>query len=83
MMNDLIAFVFVSTDAGERESRTAALLAEIPEVEEAHRVAGEDCYMLKVRVSGTEALGRLVSEKLGLIKSVCSTRTTVVLKTVK
>jgi Lrp/AsnC family transcriptional regulator, leucine-responsive regulatory protein len=82
-MNDLTAFVFVGTDARGQESKTAAQIAEIPEVQEAHRVAGEDCYMLKVRVPDMESLGRLISEKLGAIKSVCSARASVVLKTVK
>lgn len=82
-MSDLTAFVFVGTEVRESESNTASLLAEIPEVEEAHRVAGDDCYMLKVRVRDMESLGRLISDKLGAIKSVSSARASVVLKTVK
>jgi Lrp/AsnC family leucine-responsive transcriptional regulator len=55
----------------------------IPEVEELHRIAGEDCYVVRVRVSSTDQLGRLVSDKIERIKSVSSTRTTLVLKTLK
>jgi len=81
-MNDtLVAFVFVQTR--RREARTANLLARIPEVEELHRIAGEDCYVVRVRVSNTEQLGRLVRDKIERIKAVRSTRTTLVLKTLK
>ncbi len=52
-------------------------------MQELHHVAGEDCYLLKVRVSDTEELGRLLREKVGVIEAVRSTRTTVVLETIK
>jgi Lrp/AsnC family leucine-responsive transcriptional regulator len=77
----LIAFVFVKTnDCGDG---TDQLLAKIPEVLEVHDVAGEDSYLLKVRASDPEDLARLLREKLKAIPTVNSTRTTVVLQTVK
>ncbi len=81
MRDTLIAFVFVQTQFSE--GKTAMLLAGIPEVEELHRIAGDDCYVVRVRVSNTEHLGRLVRDKIERIKSVQSTRTTIVLKTFK
>jgi len=42
MKNKVVAFVFVQTDSTERN--VAGLLKRIPHVDEAHRVAGEDCY---------------------------------------
>lgn len=81
MRDTLVAFVFVQTQF--RKGKTATLLARIPEVEELHRIAGEDCYVVRVRVSNTEQLGRLVRDKIERIKSVHSTRTTLVLKTLK
>ena len=83
MIQYLTAFVFVKTDHRESEIDTASLLADIPEAQEVHRVAGEDCYLIKLRVANTEALGRLVEGKIEAIRSVCSTRTTVVLRTLK
>jgi len=81
-MNDtLVAFVFVQTRL--LGSKTATQLARIPEVEELHRIAGDDCYVVRVRVANTEHLGRLVRDKIERIKSVNSTRTTLVLKTLK
>jgi Lrp/AsnC family leucine-responsive transcriptional regulator len=66
---------------GERE--TAQRLADLPEVQEVHHIAGEDCYLVKVRARDTEALGRLLRERFGAVPSVRSTRTTIVLETVK
>lgn len=77
----LTAFVFVRTS--DRCGGTDTVLAEIPEVLEVHDVAGEDCYLLKVRAKNTDELGKLLREKLGMLPEVLSTRTTVVLQTVK
>ena len=79
----LLAFVFVRTDETAGEHVTALKLAELPEVQEVHHVAGEDCYIAKVRVPDPEALGRLLREKIGGLPAVKSTRTTIVLETVK
>lgn len=77
----LTAFVFVRTS--DRCGAADAVLAEIPEVLEVHDVAGEDCYLLKVRTKDTEELGRLLRDTFGNLSGVQSTRTTVVLHTVK
>jgi DNA-binding Lrp family transcriptional regulator len=55
-------------------------LAAIPEIEEAHSVAGELCLLLKVRVADTTALLALI-ERLRQIDGIVQTQTTVVLKT--
>lgn len=76
----LTAFVFVRTSScGAIDS----ILASIPEVLEVHDVAGEDCYLLKVRTKDTDELGKLLRDKLKPIPEIISTRTTVVLKTIK
>ena len=78
----LLAFVFVRAD-DKSGAETAAEVAAIPEVLEVHDVAGEDCLLAKVRAADTEALGRLLRERFGRIDSITSTRTTIVLETVK
>jgi Lrp/AsnC family leucine-responsive transcriptional regulator len=78
----LTVFVFVRTSECSSSEVEEALTA-IPEVLEAHEVAGEDCLLLKVRTSDTEALGKLLREKIKPIPNVLSTRTTVVLHTFK
>lgn len=79
----LLAFVFVRADERVPSSETAKRLAQIPEVQEVHSVAGEDCLLVKVRTADTEAPGRLLQEKFRAIESVQSTRTTIVLQTAK
>lgn len=79
----LVAYTFVRSNDRPGGIRTAKLLAEIPEVLEVHHVAGEDCFLVKVRAADTEALGRLLRERLGKISTISSTRTTIVLESVK
>lgn len=79
----LTAFIFVRGEDGVGDNRTGNLLARIPEAQEVHHVAGEDCYLVKVRVADTDALGTLLRERIGAIKSVRSTRTTIALGTLK
>ncbi|HSK70744.1 MAG TPA: Lrp/AsnC family transcriptional regulator [Pyrinomonadaceae bacterium] len=77
----LTAFVAVRTH--ECCGETDKFLAEIPEVLEVHDVAGEDSYLLKVRVRDTEDLSRLLRERLKNVPNVATTKTTVVLQTIK
>jgi Lrp/AsnC family leucine-responsive transcriptional regulator len=77
----VIAFVFLQTLP--QHSDTVKFMTRIPEVEEVHRVAGEDSYIVRVRVANTEDLGRLVRDKIETIRDVSSARTTLVLKTLK
>lgn len=79
----LLAFVAVQTGEGARAKETAEMLAGVPEVLEVHRVVGEDCFFLKIRVEDTQALGRLLDEKIQPLPPVASTRTTIVLSTAK
>jgi Lrp/AsnC family leucine-responsive transcriptional regulator len=79
----LLAFVFVRADDRIGSDRTALALSRIPEVLEVHHIAGEDCFLVKVRTADTESLGRLLREGLGAITTIRSTRTTIVMNTVK
>lgn len=79
----LVAFVMIQTGEQARTVNTAAILTAIPEVQEVHRVVGEDCFFVKVRVKDTDDLGRLLEEEIQPIPSVASTRTTIVVKTAK
>jgi Lrp/AsnC family transcriptional regulator, leucine-responsive regulatory protein len=79
----LLAFVYVRTDERLGSPIAERLLAEIPEIQEVHHIAGEDCFLVKLRVANTEALQTLLRERIGAISTVRSTRTTIVLATVK
>jgi Lrp/AsnC family transcriptional regulator, leucine-responsive regulatory protein len=79
----LVAFVFVRVEEGPAEHETAERLASLPEVQEVHNIAGEDCYLIKLRTRDTESLARFLRHRLGAIPGVRSTRTTIVLETIK
>jgi Lrp/AsnC family transcriptional regulator, leucine-responsive regulatory protein len=79
----LVGFVQVRTAPGATAPEVTRELAAIPEVFEVHRVVGEDCFFLKVRVSDPEALEHLLDNQLQPLRSVASTRTTIVLSTGK
>ena len=79
----LLAFVFVRTTEKAGHCDTACEMAKIPEILEVHHVAGEDCYLLKIRQSDTQSLAKFMREKIGTRPEVTSTRTVIVLETVK
>lgn len=79
----LLAYVLVRTECGSWRAETAAKIAAIPEVQEVHHIAGEDCFLVKVRTRDTAALGSLLRDRVSAIECVRSTRTTIVLDTVK
>jgi Lrp/AsnC family transcriptional regulator, leucine-responsive regulatory protein len=79
----LLAFIFVRTSETPGEIETAKKLSEIPEILEIHHVAGEDCYLLKVRLADNKALATFTREKFGAIPEIKSTRSVIVLETVK
>jgi len=79
----LLAFVAVRSEEASVDPQIAKALSESPEVLEVHHVAGDDCYLIKVRARDAEHLGQLLRTRFGRIPGVRSTRTTIVLETVK
>jgi Lrp/AsnC family transcriptional regulator, leucine-responsive regulatory protein len=79
----VMAFVFVDADETSTDWTVAEQLAAIPDVQEVYYIAGEDCYLTKVRAADTEALGHLVRDQIGAIAGVTSTRTSIVMTTIK
>jgi len=75
----VLCYIFVKAD----KYLDVGVLAAIPEVLEVHHIAGEDCFMLKARVADNEALGTLLETRITALDPVISTRTTIVLSTVK
>ncbi len=80
---NLLAFVFIKAADGLGCSDTANELSKIPEVQEVHHVAGDDCYLVKIRTADSAALMQLMRSSLSQIPNIISTRTTIVLETVK
>lgn len=77
----LLAFVHLATEDDLGETRIPYDVAALPGVLEVHDVAGDDGYLVKVRVADTDALHRLLHEGIGSVRGVRSTRTTIVLHT--
>lgn len=79
----LTAFIFVKANDKQGEVDTGERLKQHPNVQEVHHIAGEDCFLLKVRATDTDDLGRLLRTEIGVMPGVTSTRTTIVLGTLK
>ncbi|MBN9385106.1 MAG: Lrp/AsnC family transcriptional regulator [Chitinophagaceae bacterium] len=79
----LLAFIFIKVNEGIGCSVTGPALARIPEVQEVHNIAGEDCYLVKVRVADSASLIALMRNEFARIPTIQSTKTTIVLETVK
>jgi Lrp/AsnC family leucine-responsive transcriptional regulator len=79
----MVAFVTVQLKKLGDEIKVGQKLSSIPEVQEVHYVAGQDSFLVKVRVADTEALGRLARDKIATIAAVQSTQTAIVLSTYK
>jgi Lrp/AsnC family leucine-responsive transcriptional regulator len=79
----MLSFIFIKTQDIIGVQKVGLLLAEIPEVLEVHDIAGEDGYLIKVRTNDSAGLVDLMRNTLSKIEGIISTRTTIVLETVK
>jgi Lrp/AsnC family leucine-responsive transcriptional regulator len=83
MGNDIRAFIGVRISHPRHHDAFTRRILQIPEVQECHRVAGLDSYLLKIVSRNTETLDHLISNVLRRIAGVTRTTTTIVLATVK
>ena len=83
LQQKMLAFIFMKASDGPGCTETAEALAKIPEVQEVHHIAGDDCYLVKVRTYDSSTLVQLMRNNLSQIPNLLSTRTTIVLETVK
>ncbi|MEH6308008.1 Lrp/AsnC family transcriptional regulator [Olivibacter sp. CPCC 100613] len=79
----LLAFIFISVSDGLGCDETDKLLSEIEAIQEIHHITGEDCYLVKIRVASSGELMHFMKTSLRDIPNIISTRTTIVLETVK
>ena len=78
-----VAFVLVTLSEGNEFAHDDPIVARIcdePDVLEFHRVAGEDCYLIKIRTATNKDLEQLL-RRIRSIRGVARTRTTIVLST--
>lgn len=77
----LTAFTHVRTEEAVGATDAGEELAKLSGVQEVHHTAGQDCYLVKMRVHDTNDLAILLKE-FGKVATVRDTRTTIVLTTV-
>jgi Lrp/AsnC family transcriptional regulator, leucine-responsive regulatory protein len=80
---DITAFIGVTIEHPKYFEGFARKVLALPEVLEAHRVAGQDSYLLKVKTENTRTLDELLAQTLRTIAGVTRTHTTIVLSSVK
>ncbi|MEA2460746.1 MAG: Lrp/AsnC family transcriptional regulator, leucine-responsive regulatory protein [Actinomycetota bacterium] len=77
------AFALVTLSEGSEYADDEPIVARIcaePDVLEFHRVAGQDCYLIKIRTATNKDLERLL-RRIRSIDGVARSRTTIVLST--
>ncbi|MFQ5911818.1 MAG: Lrp/AsnC family transcriptional regulator [Nitrospinota bacterium] len=80
---DITAFIHVSIEFPTFHDPFIQAIQGLNTVQECYRVTGEHAYILKVRVENTEALDRLLMERIRAIEGVNATVTSIVLASVK
>lgn len=83
LQQKMLAFIFMKAADGPGSDHTTRELAKIPEVQEVHHIAGDDCYLVKIRTYDSASLMLLMRTYFSKIPNILSTRTTIVLETVK
>jgi Lrp/AsnC family leucine-responsive transcriptional regulator len=80
---NLIAFVYIQATKGIGNSNTAIELSKIAEVQEVHQVAGDDCYLVKIRTTDSASLLEMMRNSMSKIPDIIITKTSIVLETTK
>ncbi|HEX2235331.1 MAG TPA: Lrp/AsnC family transcriptional regulator [Actinomycetota bacterium] len=78
-----VAFVMITLSEGNEfaaDDPIVARICEEPDVLEFHRIAGEDCYLIKTRTATNKDLEQLL-RRIRSIRGVARTRTTMALST--
>ena len=83
LQQKMLAYIFMKASDGPGCNDTAQALAKIPQVQEVHHIAGDDCYLVKIRTYDSASLVSLMRNQFSQIPNLLSTRTTIVLETVK
>ena len=78
---DLLAFIFIGEKKPSTKADLGERLAKVRGVEEVHKIAGEDCFIVKIRARGTSELADIIDNEINTLDDVTSVRTTIVLRT--
>lgn len=83
LSHNMLAFIFIKSQDIIGDTSVGRQLAELPEVLEVHDIAGDDGYLIKVRTKDAKGLVEIMRNSLSKIEGIISTRTTIVLETIK
>ena len=64
-------------------ARFNAAIAQVPEIEQAHLIAGNFDYLLKVRTADMGSYRRVLAEQISTLPGVASTSTFVAMEAIK
>ncbi len=78
-----VAFITVTTEAQADIPALGQQLAQIPEIQEVHYIAGQDGFLVKVRVADAEMLGELLRQICHRIDHIKTTQTAIAISTFK
>jgi len=82
---NVLAFVLIKYDpsAGIKQREVAEKIANLPEIQEVHIIAGDWDMIAKVREKDVESLGKAVLDKIREIKGVKETVSLIVFESIK
>jgi DNA-binding Lrp family transcriptional regulator len=82
---NVLAFVLIKYDpsAGIKQREVAEKIANLPEIQEVHIIAGDWDMIAKVREKDVEGLGKAVLDKIREIKGVKETISLIVFESIK
>lgn len=78
-----ISFINVFLSPNSDWKTIGNTLAGLAQVQEVHFIAGDDCFLVKIRTAGTAELNELIQQQINTIPGIRSTATKVVLATHK
>lgn len=79
----MIAFIQIRLFSHKDTEKSAELLCNYEEIQEVHYISGEDCLFVKVRISNSNELQKIINQKIASIQGVKSTRSFIALSTYK
>ena len=80
---NLLAFITIKANSSNWSEEFETEIIANPFFEEIHEILGEDSYIIKVRAKNMDHLSEILKKKFGKMKEVKSTKTTMVIKTLK
>lgn len=79
----MIAFIHIKVATPDRRLDTGEILSKVEQIQEVHYLAGEDCLMVKLRVSDNTELETILRTRIAPLEGVKDTRTFIALSTYK